>query len=469
MTDVRTRFAPSPTGFLHLGSARTALFNWAYARRMGGHFILRVEDTDLDRSTRESEEQLIEGLGWLGIDWDEGPLRQSERRARHDEAVEQLLESGGAYRCRATREQIEAARESALAQGNKNFVFESPDRDADLGPDCGPHTVRLKVPREGFLGWADLVFGPSGQDASEIGDLVIRRTDGTPLFYLTGAVDDIDMGVTHVIRGADHHSNTPFQIALYRALGAEPPAFAHVPLIVGEGGKKLSKRRDPVSVQQFREDGYLPEALDNWLIRLGWSHGDDEILSMHRIRELFDLDAVGRAPARADLAKLQWLNQHYIKELDADALFAAVRPHLEAIAGGPVERSAALDLGLDLLRERSKTLSEMADLGRWMLVEPDEIEPKAAKHLKPAALPLLRGVLEEIEGLDDFHAPVIEAALERVRSRHDDVGMGKIAQPVRAAITGRSFSPGIFETLEVVGRDRCVGRLEKAIASIDAD
>jgi glutamyl-tRNA synthetase len=321
--------------------------------------------------------------------------------------------------------------------------------------------VRLKVPREGFLGWNDLVFGESGQNASELGDLVIRRTDGTPLFYLTGAVDDIDMGITHVIRGADHHSNTPFQIALFRALGAEPPQFAHVPLIVGEGGKKLSKRRDPVSIQQFRADGYLPAAIDNWLVRLGWSHGDDEIFSLDDIARLFDLEAVGRAPARADLSKLQWLNQHYIKELPADALFEGVKPFAEALVGRPIERTAALDKGLDLLRERSKTLSEMAELGRWLWLDPEEIEPKAAKHLKPAAVPILDDLIASLGTLDTWSQDAIEAVFEQVRTRQGDVGMGKLAQPVRAAVTGRSYSPGIYETLEVVGKERSLARMQK--------
>ncbi|MGH0034362.1 MAG: glutamate--tRNA ligase [Myxococcota bacterium] len=468
MSAVRTRFAPSPTGFLHLGSARTALFNWAFARHHGGEFVLRVEDTDRQRSTAESEAQLIEGLQWLGLDWDEGPIRQSERRARHDEAVEQLLERGAAYRCRATVPQIEAEREKALAAGNKNFVFQSPDRDADLGPDCGPHAVRLKVPREGFLGWDDLVFGESGQAAAEIGDLVIRRTDGSPLFYLTGAVDDLDMGITHVIRGADHHSNTPFQIALYRALGAEPPRFAHVPLIVGEGGKKLSKRRDPVSIQQFRADGYLAAALTNWLVRLGWSHGDEEIFSHADIVKHFSLEAVGRAPARADLSKLQWLDQHYIKEMPADALFEAVRPFVEEMVGRAVERTPAVDKILDLLRERSKTLAEMADLGRWMWLEPETIEPKAAKHLKPAAAPILRDLVHELGALETWNDAAIERVFESVRARHGDIGMGKLAQPVRAAVTGRSFSPGIYETLEGIGREPSLARLQRALDGLEA-
>ena len=465
MSGIRTRFAPSPTGFLHLGSARTALFNWAYARSHGGRFVLRIEDTDLERSTRESEEAVLEGLRWLSLDWDEGPIRQTDRRAQHDAAIERLLASGHAYRCLATREEIETEREKALGGGSNagSWVFRSPYRDRDLGPDCGPHTVRLKVPDSGRLEWDDAVFGPSGQDAAEIGDLVIRRTDGSPLFHLSVVVDDLEMGITDVIRGADHHSNTPFQIAIYRALDAEPPRFAHVPLIVAEGGRKLSKRRDPVSIQQFRSDGYLAEALDNWLVRLGWSHGDQEVFSLEEIGRLFDLPAVGRSGARADIAKLDWLNQHYLKTLPMTELFPRLQPHLEAVAGGPVEATPALLRGLDLLRERSTTLAEMAEMARWLVAEPEGYEEKAAKkHLRPVALPLLRDIATGLASIDDWSAGPIEDAFEKVRAAHGDIGMGKLAQPTRVAVTGRSFSPGIYETLEAIGRDASLARIERA-------
>jgi len=466
MTKIRTRFAPSPTGFLHIGGARTALFNWALTRKAGGTFILRIEDTDLERSTRESEAAVIEGLQWLGIDWDEGPYRQSERAGRHREVVEQLLASGAAYRCICSREDLEARRTADVAAGGKGN-YDGRCRERGLGPDCGPHTVRLRIDHEHALRWNDLVFGPSGQEASEIGDGVLRRSDGTPLYHLAVVVDDIDMGITHVARGADHHSNTPFQIAIYRAIGAAVPTFAHVPLIVAESGRKLSKRRDPVSLQQFQADGFLPEAMLNWLARLGWSHGDQEIFSASEIIEHFDLVHVGRSGAQADLAKLAWLNQHYLKQRPASELFEAVSPFLEAAAGRPVLRDDKLDQLLDLLRERSSRLVEMADKARFALVDRIEIEPEAAKkHLRPAVLVALEALSAALSELTDWSATAIESAFEKACKASGDLKLGKLAQPVRVAITGTTASPGIYETLEVVGRERALTRLHEAIAWI---
>ena len=366
MESIRTRFAPSPTGFLHIGGARTALYNWAYTRRVGGRFVLRIEDTDRERSTAESEAAVLGGLEWLGIDWDEGPFRQSERGDLHRAAIEQLLASDRAYRCICTPAEIEERRAATVATGAK-WTYDGRCADANHGPGCGPHAVRLRVPKEGMLGFDDLVFGPSGQDARELGDMVIRRSDGSPLYHLAVVVDDVDMGITHVIRGADHLNNTPFQLALYRALDATPPRFAHVPLIVGANGKKLSKRRDPVSVQHFRAAGYLPEAMCNWLVRIGWSHGDQEIFSRDEIRALFDLPEVHRAAGQADPGKLDWLNQHYIKEMPGERLVRALLPFL-AEAGTPVEPTPALESVADLLRERSKTLVEMAQRARFFAI-----------------------------------------------------------------------------------------------------
>ena len=336
---IRTRFAPSPTGYLHIGGARTALYNWAWTRRLGGTFVLRIEDTDRERSTAESEAAVLGGLAWLGIDWDEGPFRQSERGAHYAAAIERLLASERAYRCICTPAEIEERRQATVAAGGK-WTYDRRCAEAGYGPDCGPHAVRLRVPTDGKLGFDDAVFGPSGQEAREIGDMVIRRTDGSPLYHLAVVVDDVAMGITHVIRGADHLNNTPFQLALYGALDATPPHFAHVPLIVGSDGRKLSKRRDPVAVQHFRDAGYLPEAMCNWLVRLGWSHGDQEIFSMQEIRTLFDLDAVQRASGQADPGKLDWLNQHYIKERPRDRLAREVAPLLAA-AGTPVDAEDA--------------------------------------------------------------------------------------------------------------------------------
>jgi glutamyl-tRNA synthetase len=447
---IRTRFAPSPTGFLHIGGARTALYNWAYTRRLGGRFVLRIEDTDRERSTAESEAAVLGGLEWLGIDWDEGPFRQSERGDLHRAAIEQLLAKDRAYRCVCTPAEIEERRAATVATGAK-WTYDGRCAEANHGPDCGPHAVRLRVPREGMLGFDDLVFGPSGQDARELGDMVIRRSDGSPLYHLAVVVDDVDMGITHVIRGADHLNNTPFQLALYRALDATPPHFAHVPLIVGANGKKLSKRRDPVSVQHFRAAGYLPEAMCNWLVRIGWSNGDQEIFSRDEIRALFDLPAVHRAAGQADPGKLDWLNQHFIKEMPGEQLVRDPPPVL-AEAGTPVEPSPALEGVIDLLRERSKTLVEMAQRARFFATTEESFryEPEAVrKHWKAAAVPAVRDLAAALAGVEAWDHGSIEASFHAVLARHSGLALGKLAQPVRVAVTGSAASPGIFETLSI--------------------
>jgi glutamyl-tRNA synthetase len=446
-----------------MGSARTALFNWAFARRHGGRMILRIEDTDRERSTRESEQTVLDGLRWLGIDWDEGPLRQSQRSERYDTAVERLLATGHAYRCVCTPEQLAERREKTLAAG-RSWVYDGRCRELDLGPDCGPHTVRLRLASDERLGWNDLVFGPSGQEAHEVGDMNIRRSDGHPLYNLAVVVDDLEMAITHVIRGADHLGNTSFQIALYRALGTQPPLFAHVPLIVGKGGKKLGKRRDPVSVQQYREDGYLPQALCNWLIRIGWSHGDQEVFSRQEIQGLFDLDAVNRSSAQADAGKLLWLNQHYIKSLPRDELVATLLPFLAEVAGHAVEPTPELGQLVDLLRERGKTLRDMAEQAGFLVREEIAYEEKAArKFLKDESLPVLEDLHQRLAALEEWSEPALEQVFDDVRIGHGNLGMGKLAQPVRVAISGRSATPGIYETLAVLGKQRSVGRIAKAI------
>ncbi len=468
MSEIRTRFAPSPTGFLHLGSARTALFNWAYARRHGGKLILRIEDTDRLRSRRESEEAINDGLRWLGIEWDEGPFRQSERAERHAEVIASLVASRQAYRCRCTQEELEERKQRTIAAGGK-WTYDGRCRDLDLGEECGPHTVRLRIREGADLSWNDGVFGPSGQDAREIGDMIIRRSDGNALFNVAVVVDDLDMGISHVIRGADHHPNTPFQIAIYQALNAPPPQFAHVPLIVGTGGKKLSKRRDPVSIQHFRAEGYLPQAVCNWLIRLGWSHGDQEVFSAEEITSLFDLEAVNRSSAQADPGKFQWLNQHYLKQLPGNRLLREVLPFLEAEVDAKVEVTPGLERLLDLLRERSKTLVEMAQQARFLVIDAIEIDEKAArKHLKPAIVPALSSLAEALDELGDWSESEIEAAFERVLAAHGDLKIGKLAQPVRVAITGGTISPGIFETLAALGHEKAVRRIRDAIRGVES-
>jgi len=446
-----------------MGSARTALFNWAFARRHGGRFVLRIEDTDVERSTRESEEALLEGLRWLGLEWDEGPHRQSERRERYALAVEELLASGQAYRCVCTPAELAERKAAAIAAG-RSWTYDGACRERGLGPDCGPHAVRLRLPPESRFAWDDLVFGPSGLDAAELGDLIVRRSDGQPLYNLAVVVDDIEMEITHVIRGADHHINTAFQIALYRALGKPVPIFAHVPLIVGAGGKKLSKRRDPVSVERYREDGYLPEAMCNWLVRIGWSHGDQEIFSREEIESLFGLEAVSRSSAQADVAKLQWLNLHYAKVLPRERLVGDLLPFLERAVGHPVAPTPELGRLVDLLRERSRTLVEMAEGARFLVTDQISYDEKAvAKHMRPEALAPLVDLHERLAALDEWSEAAIEAAFEETRAKHGDLPVGRLAQPVRIAITGRAASPGIFETLAVLGKRRSVGRIAEAI------
>jgi glutamyl-tRNA synthetase len=463
MPTVRTRFAPSPTGFLHVGSARTALFNWAFARRAGGRLVLRIEDTDRERSTRESEAAVLEGLEWLGIDWDEGPFRQSERGELYADAIEELLAREKAYRCRCTPEELEERKARTIAAGAK-WTYDGRCRDLGLGPACGPHVVRLRMPEGAELAWDDLVFGPSGQDAGELGDVVLRRSDGQPLYNLAVVVDDLEMAISHVIRGSDHHINTALQLAIYQALGRTPPLFAHVPLIVGPGGKKLSKRRDPVSVQDYRDQGFLPEAVCSWLVRVGWSHGDQEIFTLREFCELFDLAHVSRSSARADPARLEWLGQHWLKALPRAELLTRLRPFLAAVAGREVAPTPGLELLVDLLRERSRTLREMAERARFALVEEVAYEEKAArKHLTPVAEGPLRDLHDRLAELPRWDEASLEAAFEEVRRRHGDLAMGALAQPVRVALTGGAASPGIYQTLLAVGRERSLARLAEAI------
>jgi len=460
----RTRFAPSPTGFLHIGNARTALFNWAYARRHGGTLALRIEDTDRERSTRELEAALLEALAWLGIDFDEGPVRQSDHHPRHQAVVEALLARGRAYRCTCTREELEARRQATIAAGGK-WTYDGRCRDAGHGPDAGPYTVRLRLPQAGRLEWDDLVYGPSGQDASEVGDVILQRSDGTHLYHLAVVVDDLDQRIDTVIRGADHLLNTCIHLGIYAALDAPPPRFGHLPLLVGADGKKLSKRRDAVAVEHFREAGYLPEAMRNWLVRLGWSHGDQEIFAAEDIVALFDLAEVGRSPAQVDPEKLGWLDQHWIKALPRERLLAAAMPFLEEVAGGPVAVTPELELLVDLLRERSRTLRELAQRARFALVDDVAYDEAAlAKHWTQAAAPPIASLRRELAGVEPWREAELERAFEAVRAAHADLPLGKLAQPVRVAVTGSAASPGIFETLRALGRERTLARLDRLLA-----
>jgi glutamyl-tRNA synthetase len=426
-----------------------------------------MEDTDRERSTKESEARLLKDLEWLGLAWDEGPYHQSERRDRHDQVIEDLLAANRAYRCICSREELEERKRATIASGGK-WTYDGRCREANYGPGCGPHTVRLRLSDQGPLAWDDLVFGASGQDAREIGDRIIRRADGGPLYHLAVVVDDVDMRIGHVIRGADHHSNTPFQLAIYRALDVVPPVFAHVPLIVGEGGKKLSKRRDAVAIEHFRDQGYLPEALCNWLVRMGWSHGNQEIFSLDEIAALFGLDPVGRASARADPDKLSHLNQHYIKTLSTGALVERLQPFLEAASGHTVSPTPQLERLVDLHRERAKTLADMARLSVFLVTERVAYDEKAVKkHRGKGIAPVLSDLHDRLKRLEEWSEEALARAFEAAREAGGGIAMGKLAQPVRVAVTGGAVSPGIFETLMVLGKKRSVERIAEAIRIIE--
>jgi glutamyl-tRNA synthetase len=471
MVSVVTRFPPSPTGELHIGGARTALFNWAFARHHDGRFLLRFEDTDRARSTRAFEESMLEALEWLGIDADPVPgmaaiPRQSERGERYAEVVRALLQSGNAYRCVCEPDVVEAKRQRALAEG-RNPVYDGACRERGIGPHPGaPFCVRVAVPRVGGrTRWHDAIAGPSGEDPEQLGDFVIVRTDGSPVYHLAVVVDDHDMGITHVIRGREHMTSTPRQLLLYQALDFAPPLFAHVPLLVAEGGKKLSKREADRSVQSYRDRGFLSEAVVNFIARLGWSDGDLEIFDRQELVQRFTLEGIGKSPSQIPEEKLSWLNQHYLKQLPAERLHALAAPFLSREAGREivVEREAGLAKLLELLRERSQTLADMAEKARFALVDEIELDPKAAaKHLKPEIAPLLGALHERLRSLPSWDEPSLDTAFTEVAAAQG-VALGKLAQPVRVAVVGTAASPGIFETLDVVGRERTLRRLDRAL------
>ena len=462
---VRTRFAPSPTGFLHVGGARTALFCWLHARRHGGQFILRVEDTDRERSTRESVEGILDGLAWLGLEWDEGPFYQSERMARYEAAVESLLASGRAYRCYCSKERLDRLRAEQLARREKPR-YDGRCRDG-ARPGADPPAIRFRTPRSGETVFDDLVRGRVVIRNDELDDLVIVRSDGFPTYNFSVVVDDLDMAVTHVIRGDDHVNNTPRQIHILRALGGELPEYAHVPMILGRDGQRLSKRHGAVSVTSYRDDGYLPEAMLNHLARLGWSHGDQEIFSREELVELFDIDAVNRAAASFDTEKLDWLNRHYIKASRAERLGEALGRQLAGLGlethGGPPPAAVA-----EALRERASTLREMAEASVYFYRDFDDFDAGAArKHLRPVAYAPLEKLRAALAGLPGWTAPGIADAVAGTAA-DAGIGLGKLGQPLRVAVTGRGVSPPFDVTLALVGRERTLARLDRALDFIRA-
>ena len=463
MPDVVTRFAPSPTGYLHIGGARTALFNWLYARNRGGKFILRIEDTDQVRSTPEAVNAIVEGMRWLGITWDEGPYFQMERMELYRKEAERLLREGKAYRCVCTKEELDARREAMKARGEKPRYD---GRCRDLSPEetAGkPHVVRIRTPLSGETVVRDLLRGDVVFENAELDDLVLTRTDGSPTYNFVVVVDDASMGITHVLRGDDHLNNTPKQILLYEALGYPLPRFGHFPLIHGMEGGKLSKRHDDVSVTAYREKGFLPEAMVNYLVRLGWGHGDQEIFTVEEMRALFSLEHVGKSPSRFNLDRLLHLNAHYIKVADPERIAGLLVPFL-AKRGIAAEPSPRLTAAVRTLQERARTLEEMAESTEYYFREKPADPKAAAKFLTPEVAPALAEIAREFAELSPFTASAAEECLKGVVARLG--GDLKIHQPIRVALTGGTASPGLFDVMEILGRDEVVRRLRAAAGRI---
>ncbi|WP_456374981.1 glutamate--tRNA ligase [Thiolapillus sp.] len=457
---VRTRFAPSPTGYLHVGGARTALFSWLYARKHGGRFVLRIEDTDLERSTQESVNAILEGMTWLGLEYDEGPFYQTHRFDRYNEVIEQLLEKGLAYRCDCSKERLDALREEQMKRKLKPR-YDGHCRQREIDPSR-PHVIRFRNPVSGAVVFDDLVRGRIRVANEELDDLIIRRSDGSPTYNLTVVVDDADMNITHVIRGDDHINNTPRQINLLQALNLPVPQYAHLPMILGDDGARLSKRHGAVSVMQYREEGFLPEALLNYLVRLGWSHGDQEIFSLDEMVQLFELDEVNKAPSAFNTDKLLWINQHYLKSDDPGRIAHLLSPHLGKLDIDPAQGPDLVAV-VEAQRERASTLVELAQISAFYYRDFENFDQKAAKKaLKTGALEplaLVRARLAELPDWirEDIHA-VIAGAVETL-----GVGFGKVAMPVRVAVTGGAPSPDLDLTMEMIGREACLRRIDKAI------
>ena len=473
----RLRFAPSPSGFLHIGGARTALFCWLLARRHGGSFVLRVEDTDAARSTDDSIAAILDGLRWLGMDWDEGPgvggphapYFQSQRKPIYQQYIDQLVASGRLYRCYCTPEQLQAKRELAMKEGRAP-IYDGEWRDREPGdwPADTPYVLRLRAPRDGETVVDDVVKGRVVFPNRELGDQVVVRSSGDPLYNFVVVIDDLLMGITHVVRGDDHLSNTPKQVQLYEALDASPPAFAHVPLILGPDKRRLSKRHGATSVMAYAEEGYLADAMVNYLARLGWSHGDQEVFTRADLVAAFDLARVGKSPGVWDPDKLLWVNAQHIARMDTERLAALVAPMIAA-AGHPEQPvDALLGKRLDTLRGRARRLDEFVSAGAFYWQDNADVDyaqnPKAIKKfLKATSAVYLEAAIEELEGVSDWTEQALESALTPLLDRFE-VKMGKLAQPIRVSVTGTNVSPGLFETLAVLGRDKTIPRIRRGIA-----
>jgi len=467
---VRTRFAPSPTGYLHIGGARTALFSWLYARKHGGTFILRIEDTDLERSTTESVNAILEGMTWLGLEYDEGPFRQTDRFQRYEEVKQQLLAEGKAYRCYCSKERLEQLREGQMARKEKprydgrcRHLTAPP---AGAGANTNEYVVRFKNPEAGTVVVEDQVRGRVVFNNSELDDLIIARSDGSPTYNFTVVVDDLDMRVSHVIRGDDHLNNTPRQVNILKALGAPSPVYAHVPMILGEDGKRLSKRHGAVSVMQFREEGFLPEAVLNYLVRLGWAHGDQEIFSADEMVTLFDVANINNSASSINPGKLLWLNQHYIKNSDPAHVAHHLSWHVGQLDLDPAVGPPLAEV-VTALRERAKTLKEMAEQCLYIYSDFTEYQAAAVKHLSGGVAEPLTALRRRLAELPEWSDAAIHQAVIDIAESFG-LKLGKLAQPLRVAVTGGTVSPPIDVTLRLLGRERTLQRIDRALEYLNA-
>jgi glutamyl-tRNA synthetase len=461
---VVTRFAPSPTGYLHVGGARTALYSWLYAKSQGGQFVLRIEDTDIERSTQAAIDAILEGMQWLGLDWDDGPYYQTQRFDRYNSLIDQLLAEGKAYKCFMPSEELDLIREEQMAKGEKPR-YPGTWRERDDHPADQAFAIRFKTPLTGSVVVKDHIRGNIEIANSELDDLIIRRSDGTPTYNFCVVVDDWDMGISHVVRGEDHINNTPRQINILQALGAPIPEYAHVSMILGDDGKKLSKRHGAVSVMQYRDDGYLPQALLNYLVRLGWSHGDQEIFSMPEMISLFKLGGIGQSASAFNTDKLIWLNQHYMKTLAPGEVAEHAQWHFEqqgiTLADGP-----ALEEVIKVQADRVKTLKELAEISRYFYEDYEAFDEKAAKkHLRPVAKEALLAVQSKLMGLQQWNAQSIHDAINET-AEDLGVGMGKVGMPLRVAVTGAGNSPALDLTLNLLKPAQIDQRIDKALEYI---
>jgi glutamyl-tRNA synthetase len=461
---VVTRFAPSPTGFLHVGGARTALYSWLYAKSQGGRFILRIEDTDIERSTQEAIDAILEGMEWLGLDWDEGPIYQTKRFDRYSEVLNDLLAQGKAYKCFMSSAELDGIREQQMQRGEKPR-YPGTWRDRTDHPEGQPFVIRFKTPQEGSVIVKDHIRGNIEVANSELDDLILQRSDGTPTYNFCVVIDDWDMGVTHVVRGEDHINNTPRQINILQALGAPIPEYAHVSMILGDDGKKLSKRHGAVSVMQYRDDGYLPQALLNYLVRLGWSHGDQEIFSRQEMIDLFSLDAIGQSASAFNTDKLIWLNQHYIKTMSASEVATYASWHFEQ-QNIDTSHGPSLEAVIAIQADRVKNLKELAEISRYFYEDFAEFDANAAKkHLRHVAKEALVKVKEKLLALSSWTPETIHAAINDA-AEELELGMGKVGMPLRVATTGAGNSPSLDVTLHLLKPEQVAQRIDKAIIYI---